>query len=431
MKPEKISSFRAANAKIAAVRRCKQTVQSFSEIQIPFLRHELNVSDSDKTTTVPGKRAAAAAAGESKTDSFYLPELDVLRFLAFVAIFITHAFSRGAEFYQEKLGMTPTAAHWTSSVMMSGTFSLDLFFALSAYLIAELLIREYEKTGRLDVWAFYARRALRIYPLYYVFILLALIILPRLFDDVLTFPHNFSFLFFAGNWTCAVYGLPRSSAVHLWSVSVEEQFYLTFPLLIVLFGVRKLPVLCALLIAVGIATRYWLVASGAPDYAIWCNTFVRLDAIAAGVLLAYLLRNGYLRRIESGARRVLLGSSGVALCVLAVGFKVPTNFLFPVVALAVVFILFSFMHPRGIDCKRYAPLIYLGRITYGLYVFHLLAMTLAETIPAYLGKTGAVYIAYKTIGGFFLTVILAMLSYKFLEMPFLKLKKKYAYIKTV
>ena len=391
------------------------------------------MSDSDKTIGVsekdaPEKNVGAAAA--KNADSFYLPELDVLRFLAFAAIFITHAFARGAEFYQEKFGWSANLSKWISSFITSGVFSLDLFFALSAYLIAELLIREYERKGRIDIWAFYARRGLRIYPLYFSFILLALFVLPRFFDESLTYPHDFSFLLFAGNWTCAIYGLPHSSAVHLWSVSVEEQFYLTFPILIALFGVRKLPVLCAVLVAVGVAVRCYLVAEGAPDYAIWCNTFVRLDAIAGGILLAYLLRNGYVRRIESGARRAALALSGVAACVLAVRFDLPTAFLFPLVAAAAALVLFSFIHPRGIDRKKYAPFIYLGRITYGLYVFHLLSMTLAELVPASLGETGAAYALLRAAGGFTLSIILASLSYKFLELPFLKLKKKYSYIKT-
>src|SRR5947207_1159181 len=102
-------------------------------------------------------------SSDIETPRFYRPELDGLRFFAFLAVYINHTLlldpARG-ELWKRALGSIGTA----------GAFGVDLFFALSAYLITELLLREQKARGRIDVPAFYLRRMLRIWPLYFVFL---------------------------------------------------------------------------------------------------------------------------------------------------------------------------------------------------------------------------------------------------------------------
>ncbi len=164
--------------------------------------------------------------GGATGQGFYHPELDSLRFFAFFAVFLLHAF------YQP---VTGTAVYHLSvwdfvrhSVVGSGAFGVDLFFVLSAYLITELLLREKGERGVVSVPAFCARRVLRIWPLYFFFLALAYFV-PILNPGHLLFrwkgPAWFSLL--GGNWSVVAYGWPDSIIVTpLWSVSVEEQFYL-------------------------------------------------------------------------------------------------------------------------------------------------------------------------------------------------------------
>ena len=105
--------------------------------------------------------------------SVYRPELDVLRFFAFLAVFLFH-FSRPVDTYVEH-GVPRLVATVVNSLMQGGVFGVDLFFVLSAYLITDLLLREKEKFGELNVKSFYLRRILRIWPLYYFYIGLALL----------------------------------------------------------------------------------------------------------------------------------------------------------------------------------------------------------------------------------------------------------------
>ena len=168
---------------------------------------------------------ALAQASESRPTAaarFYHPELDGLRFVAFLFVFIHHISP------QE---LFPRAPHPLASAWMlfklTGALGVDLFFCLSAYLITMLLLIEWESRGGVSVRRFYIRRILRIWPLYFGFLALA-IALPALGLrqeplGVQTLP----FLLFVGNWSSAFLGAPNNVAGPLWSVSLEEQFYIT------------------------------------------------------------------------------------------------------------------------------------------------------------------------------------------------------------
>jgi peptidoglycan/LPS O-acetylase OafA/YrhL len=118
------------------------------------------------------------------------------------------------------------AARILGSVAYAGSYGVDLFFVLSAYLITELLIREKDENGVLDMKSFYKRRILRIWPLYYFFVPLAAVVPFCNPQHQFTLRYVLPFLCLAGNWSMVAFGWPESVAVPLWSVSVEEHFYL-------------------------------------------------------------------------------------------------------------------------------------------------------------------------------------------------------------
>src|SRR5687767_14837721 len=246
-----------------------------------------------------------------KADSnhtFYHPELDALRFVAFLAVFMHHALPRDARVYLEK-GFSPVATEWLLTAKEAGAFGLDLFFALSAYLITELLLREHAKRGTFSVSAFYVRRALRIWPLYFVFLALTVFVIPTIIPAERFGPiYIVSFALFVGNWVCATNGLPFSVASPLWSISVEEQFYIGWPLLLKFFGINRLKQLAIAMLLVAIAVRVGLSAYGVQHPGVWCNTFARLDPIALGALLAFAL-NGRAPQINNGVRLLLCGAA--------------------------------------------------------------------------------------------------------------------------
>lgn len=246
---------------------------------------------------------------------FYLPALDGLRFVAFLAVFVAHAGPKGLSRVSWLGPLGPALDVVTSA----GLFGVDLFFVLSAYLITGLLLREAEARGQINIGAFYLRRALRIWPLYYVALALTVFVVPHLITDDFPFAHAIAFALFAGNWSTVVLGGPDSVAAPLWSVSVEEQFYLVWPLFLLIFGVRRIPQIAFGALTVAFATRAaLLLAGGSHDF--WNNTFTRLDPIALGALVAVATRRR-LPALASLARGTL--AAGGALLWIAMAYGVP------------------------------------------------------------------------------------------------------------
>lgn len=362
-------------------------------------------------------------------NSFYHPELDVLRFFAFLAVFMHHALPRDARLYAAK-GFSPAATQFLLTAKEAGAFGLDLFFALSAYLITELLLREHAKRGTFSVSAFYVRRALRIWPLYFVFLALTVFVIPTIIPAERFGPiYIVSFALFVGNWVCATNGLPFSVASPLWSISVEEQFYIGWPLLLKFFGINRLKQLAIAMLLVAIAVRVGLSAYGVQHPGVWCNTFARLDPIALGALLAFAL-NGRAPQINNGVRLLLCGAALVTWWLVArfLGQDGPTSVAtYGLSGLASVMLLMALLRTEA-PFLRVAPfswLVYLGRISYGLYVFHLFALALMMNVSVLPGLGIPLNFELRVLLSFLLTVGWASASYRWLEQPFLRLKERF------
>ncbi|BDG09645.1 acyltransferase family protein [Anaeromyxobacter paludicola] len=354
---------------------------------------------------------------------FYRPELDALRFLAFLMVFGSHVVWR-----LPRASIFASAPALALAVIASGGFGVDLFFVLSAYLITELLLREKDATGSIDVRSFYARRILRIWPLYFATIAAGFALqyaMPLLRGGepriVLPLGAVLAFVLLAGNWY-STRGFVSSPVSPLWSVSIEEQFYLLWPLWVRRCGRRALQVTAVLLVGVGWVTRAWLFARHAPYPAVWCNTFARLDPIAVGVLLATTL-HGRSLRVPGWARPALLASGLVLMAVAYEGCRIQGEAVsmtagmigYPLGTLSVTLVFFAFFGARFVARQ---PLLYLGQISYGLYVFHRFALDAAHA--ARLGEAASAAAALA------LTISAAAVSYRWFERPFLALKKRYA-----
>jgi peptidoglycan/LPS O-acetylase OafA/YrhL len=218
----------------------------------------------------------------------------------------------------------------------------------------------------------------------------------------------------------------------LWSISVEEQFYLGWPLLLLLFGVNRIKQLAIGLLAVAVATRIFLAVYGVEHPGVWCNTIARLDPIALGAILAFTLR-GRAPQIKNAFRFLLCGVGLVSFLVVAkyLSQDGPTSVItYSVTALASVALLVAVLQTNADRLLRFRPfswLVYLGRISYGLYVFHLLALTLIAKLVSIPGVGIRFNFELRFVFSLLLTVLLAAASYQWLELPFLRLKKRFSY----
>jgi peptidoglycan/LPS O-acetylase OafA/YrhL len=363
---------------------------------------------------------------------FYRPELDALRFCAFLLVFLSHVLPRGASGYAPYLS-SPRLRAFVAAVTNASGFGLCLFFMLSAYLITELLQREKEQTGTLSVKGFYQRRILRIWPIYYLALALGFVVMRRTSSDPHALERLAAFAFFAGNWFCSQNGWSANPSTPLWSVSVEEQFYLIWPWVMrrsrtFAFTVAIVALITANLVLIDMAK--FRVSFPVP---VWTNSFVQFSMFAPGVLTALVLR-GRLPRFRVSTRLALLAGgiaswiSASGLCHIGESAETATPGLpllagYFLVSLGTLFLLLSAL---GLQASIPSPIIALGKISYGLYVYHLFAIMAVEHIfssffPTHLGVPWKIL---QPALAFCLTVLMARISYDKFEVIFLRIKEK-------
>ncbi len=375
---------------------------------------------------------------QPNTRRFYRPELDSLRFLAFFGVFVFHVVPNDPQFYQAHPILPHFAVPLVCAVASAGAFGVDLFFALSAYLITTLLIREEEIRGSIDTGAFYVRRILRIWPLYFFFIGVAAVVPVWDRTQHLGWPFIAGYLLLSGNWVYVFLGLPHSIASPLWSVSIEEQFYLVWPLALRRLSRRQLVFAVIGLLVLANMVRVFLVFSHVVGAAVEYNTLARIDAIAFGVLLAYFLGS-------EAPSLSLLSRAALAIACLGLWCMVASQTNLnaqtevapvmgtllgrPLIALAAAGLLFAVIGAPAAGARALTAswLTYLGRISYGLYVYHAAGLLLAWHLIR--GNSVKIYAAYA-LTGFGLTVLFSALSYRWLESPFLKMKERFAIVRS-
>jgi peptidoglycan/LPS O-acetylase OafA/YrhL len=376
-----------------------------------------------------------AETGEPR---YYRPELDGLRFFAFLAVFAFHR--------MDYVPTDPVRDVWSYRLGTIGAFGVPVFFLLSAFLITELLLRERAATGAVHVKAFYVRRILRIWPLYFaVFFGLAVLnvwVPGTGTDDPAAWV---AFTFFSGNWYIVHHGWIAGSVDPLWSISVEEQFYLAIPVLAAAGGRRALAWAGGLTMAGGALTVLLYGLRRSPgDAGEWTNSFVHFAFFGAGTLLALGL-GGRLMRLP-GIGRVLGVMAGIGCWLTAMlRFRVQSWDPQPTPAgsvlgwgLVLAGAVLLFLCALGLP-ERYVPkwVAYLGRISYGLYLFHSLVFFLVfekgragldgMARSLHLGRTlrdalGTALVLAVSVG-------IAHLSYRYFEAYFLRLKTRFSFVR--
>jgi peptidoglycan/LPS O-acetylase OafA/YrhL len=278
----------------------------------------------------------------------------------------------------------------------TGWIGVDLFFVLSGFLITGIL---YDAKGGPHYFRnFYMRRSLRIFPLYYAFLILIFAVMPLLRSSaadhvgkqVWLWTYLSNVLFARVGWE----GMPAHTT-HLWSLAIEEQFYLLWPLLVWLASRRRLIQLCVGSIAVAIVTRLVLHVVFANDIAAYALMPARIDALAAGGLLAVLVRDRDGARLAARyLNPVAAGSAGALLLVMTwtgpiQGMSMLPTLAFPVqtfgyTALALFFAAMlgkAVAAPTGHLASRVLTsrvLVAFGKYSYALYLMHILVRDILQ-----------------------------------------------------
>lgn len=172
--------------------------------------------------------------------TLYFENLDGLRFLSFLSVFFYHSFYTGSE----AIKASPVYHFVKTDVFGNGNLGVNFFFVLSGFLITYLLLEEKKTNGQISLGRFWMRRILRIWPLFFLMVLFGFVAFPLIKQAFGQAPaetaHLVSYLTFTNNFDFIANGPPDSSVLGvLWSVAIEEQFYLLWPLVIFAVPVKK------------------------------------------------------------------------------------------------------------------------------------------------------------------------------------------------
>lgn len=355
----------------------------------------------------------------------YFPNLNGIRFIAAFLVIIHHIEQIKLMFHLDNYWEVPF-------VRVIGKLGVVLFFVLSGFLITYLLLAEEQVFKTINIRKFYIRRMLRIWPLYFLIVLLALFIFPNI--NLFIWPDYgkeviyqnlplkvILFAVFLPNLVLAMLGkIPYAS--HIWSIGTEEQFYLVWPILLRYFKRNRIFLMLSIILFYatvvfilyfnqGVLQRFW-------------STF-RIDCMAIGGIYAILLFR------KSPVIKILMNKflfySTLVLVILLLAFGVFIPFIhydFYSVLFGIIILNFAANPAIHISLEN-KVFNYLGNISYGLYMYHPVGITLALVISLSINRpTNWLIYPLSTL----FTIILAALSYTYFEAFFLRFKDRFSRI---
>jgi peptidoglycan/LPS O-acetylase OafA/YrhL len=365
----------------------------------------------------------------------YLPSLDGLRGIAILLVVLVHM--RGK--LEPQNGAFGLAVRYA---LTQGWTGVQLFFVLSGFLITGILLDTQSAGNYLS--SFFARRLLRIFPLYYLTLFLAFVVLPAITLLPPTLAHDRAhqawFWFYLTNWTVP-YAAGPLAFPQFWSLAVEEQFYLVWPFLLRHRSPASCLRLCLGVAAASLAIRVVMLAVYSPEYAIYSFSVTRMDALALGGAAAAALRIPSLcSRLFARRQRIWWASFAVgiggalvtgrySLGTLA-GQSVGYTFLAVAMALAVLAAAIADATPGArVALLRSRPLRTFGKYSYGIYVLHkslhdFVGMPLMARLGLDVTRSVWGTLAYEACGAT-ASLAVAFASYHLFERHFLRLKDRF------
>jgi peptidoglycan/LPS O-acetylase OafA/YrhL len=380
-------------------------------------------------------------SNSNRPSPIYFPHLDVTRFIAAFMIVMLHAYEAWVGWFGQ-IGVLSTGDYKTLSPagMYADRFvrnmgiGVDLFFLLSGFLITYLLLEEKKAMGRIDLKNFYIRRVLRIWPLYFLIIALTPLLLRwidspapgDLYWPNLLFWNNFHAIQ-SHDWTYPF--------AHYWSVCIEEHFYLVWPFVIMLVPRKHLFNTFVALIAASIAFRAWVYyASPEPFFPLFLHTLSRFDVLVLGAVAAiFYSEKPFTFRLGTPVRIILWALLVFVLCAdnmydWSTAFYAVFKKYFYLGIIGVLLLDHNFnpQFPHLLRPKSFIH--YLGKVSYGIYMYGNLLYPIIIKKLMWRWQSHNMYLFFSLV--IFFSILIPILSYEFIEKPFLKLKNRFSILKT-
>jgi peptidoglycan/LPS O-acetylase OafA/YrhL len=367
----------------------------------------------------------------------HLPALDGLRGIAILLVLALH-FGVAADFALRAPG---TVTRWIERLFYAGWSGVDLFFVLSGFLITSILLATKAQNGYFR--RFYARRALRIFPLYYTALALAFLVAPVAFRDRAADLVSNSARTQIWFWTYTanigiVLGTANAALLsHFWTLAIEEQYYVFWPSVVKLTSRRGLMAVSLLLLVGALALRLYAVSTALGWPWAYRFTLARVDGFGVGALVALLARDPRSRDrlLRAAPKGLAVTTAALVLVFLSVPRFYPTDSTVVTVGQSLLAIASGWLVVLALGHRPFRwlslpALRWFGKYSYGIYVWHwplqrVLLVLFAARWPAVQGSLlpGLGFVALGITG----SCALAWTSYVVLERPFLQLKRLVAY----
>ncbi|HCT7699520.1 TPA: acyltransferase family protein [Staphylococcus aureus] len=347
----------------------------------------------------------------------YMPGLDGLRAIAVLGIIIYHLNKQ-----------------W----LTGGFLGVDTFFVISGYLITSLLLKEYDDTGIIKLKSFWIRRLKRLLPAVIVLLMVvgtATLLLKS--DNIIRVKHDIiAAIFYVSNWWYIAKDVNYFEQFsfmplkHLWSLAIEEQFYIFFPVILVtlLLTIKKRYKIGFIFWGVSIISlglMMFIYSINGDHSRVYFGTDTRLQTLLLGVILAFLWPPFKLKNDPPKVVKYVIDSIGslsfIVLILLFFIINDETNWIydggFYLISILTLFIIASVVHPSTWIAKIFSNpvLVFIGKRSYSLYLWHFAVISFVHSY--YVDGQIPVYVYFIDIS---LTIIFAELSYRFIETPFRK-----------
>lgn len=347
----------------------------------------------------------------------YMPGLDGLRAIAVLGIIIYHLNKQ-----------------W----LTGGFLGVDTFFVISGYLITSLLLKEYDDTGIIKLKSFWIRRLKRLLPAVIVLLMVvgtATLLLKS--DNIIRVKHDIiAAIFYVSNWWYIAKDVNYFEQFsfmplkHLWSLAIEEQFYIFFPVILVtlLLTIKKRYKIGFIFWGVSIISlglMMFIYSINGDHSRVYFGTDTRLQTLLLGVILAFLWPPFKLKNDPPKVVKYFIDSIGslsfIVLILLFFIINDETNWIydggFYLISILTLFIIASVVHPSTWIAKIFSNpvLVFIGKRSYSLYLWHFAVISFVHSY--YVDGQIPVYVYFIDIS---LTIIFAELSYRFIETPFRK-----------
>ncbi|MFP5436668.1 MAG: acyltransferase family protein [Bacteroidia bacterium] len=356
-----------------------------------------------------------------------IKSLDGIRAISILMVLLGHMFETLPEAFQNE---------YVHVILFNSSLGVKIFFVISGYLITRLLIIEKNKSGKIDIKDFYLRRIFRIFPVFYLYIIIVLLLKATIFPDIL---NNYTLVGFAGLYLwnykhLFVSDMPTEKGNwffgHFWSLSMEEQFYMIWPMMFVKINAEKLKKVVLWIICIMPVLRiatYFLMPDSRGQISMMLHTGG--DSILTGCLVALLEVNlKFQEKVNYYLNKKFLPLA-IALFIFIVSpllsmylkgaYTITVGMSLNNICI-IYLILWAIRIPSKVaDFLNTKVLIHIGILSYSLYIWQQLFLT-----------NQASFSVNKFPLNIIAVVIVAHISYYLIEKPMLNLKKKFKHIKT-